>query len=231
MSEPKVATPVAEKKRVKKVEQTQKVVISMDKSDAVVLQLNMDEAILLEWSTGSFRRLPPVVVEKLRPDNMRAYLITETKVDQRAARASKVEVLRNPLNPLTGYSESREVIRPRRGWHQCWANPGRDFDEKMRGPYKQVCLPTEDQKKSKYEPGDESGEVFKRLNGEGKVEAIALECPEHLFKAYLEWMSSQSGVRKATVKTDFFTAMENINRELPRDSRIKPIDDTGDLQD
>jgi len=222
---------VMQKNRVPEVEQMEKVVVSLDKSNEVVLQLNMDAKVRLEWDYLAFRKLPEAVVEKLRPDNMRAYLVAETKAEDRAKAQAAVKVVRNPLSPLSGYSEAREFVRKRSGWHQCWANPGRDFDAKMRGPYRQVREPTAEQKKSGYEPGDESGEVLKRFDGEGKVEAIALECPQKLFDEYLEWMSAQSGDRRQGVKADFFSAMENINRELPRDARIKPIDDEGQLQE
>jgi hypothetical protein len=219
----------AVKKRAEEPEQKQKVLVSLDNTNDMVLQMNMDGSIALDWDYLAFRKLPVAVVEKLRPDNMRTYLVAETKAAERAAHT--IKVVRNPLSPLTGYSEAREHVRARRGWHQAWANPGRDFDAKMRGPYQQVRQPTEVQKNTGYEPGEESGEILKRFDGENKVEAIAVECPEELYREYLQWVSDQSGVRRTGVKQDFFSAMENINRELPRDARIKPIDDAGELQE
>lgn len=227
LSEVVQVPPKTEEKRVAKAERIENITVGIDRTDDVILQLNLDKGVQLEWDELSFRKLPAAIVEQLRPANMKAYLIAETKAEEHARRVAKLELPKNPLSPLSGYSEARERIRARAGWHQCWANAGRDFDDKMRGPYKQVRK----QKDGENQPaGEENGEVLKRLDGEGKVEAIALECPEHLYLKYLEWMSSQSGVRKTGVKSDFFAAVEGINRELPRDQRILPIDDEGELQ-
>jgi hypothetical protein len=219
---------------VAKMEPAQKVMVSFDKPNDIVLQLNMDSGVELQWNAHDFRKLPENVVELLRPTNMRNYLVAETQFNANKAKdAGKIEVLTNPMNPLSGYTEARERIRARKGWHQCWAGPGRDYEAKISGPYKQVREPTEAQKRAGYEPGYEDGEVVKLLDGEGKVEAIAMECPQELFDKYLEWMSKKSGARKQEIKGDFFKSVEDINREIPasrKSERIIPLDSEGDVQ-
>jgi hypothetical protein len=216
------------------VEQVQRVTVGIDRNNEQVLQLNMDNGVELVWEPGNFRKLPESVVNALGKENLKRYLKAEVLAEEASRKAAKrVQVVGNPLmrNPLSGYSEYREEIRARRGWHQCWANPGRDFDEKMRGPYKQVRKPTDAQEKEGFEPGEENGEVLKRMDGEGKVEAIALECPQHLFEQYLQWMSDKSSLKRTEIKNDFFGKVEGINRDLPRDKRIMPMDDDGDVQE
>lgn len=212
------------------VEQRQKVTVGVDRNNEQVLQLNIDTGVQLVWDPKDFRKLPNAVVDQLSRENLKAYLKAEGAAEALKPQG-KVEVMRNPLlsNPLSGYAESREFIRARRGWHQYWANPGRDFDERMRGPYRQVRVPTDEQKKAGYEPGEENGEVLKRLDGEGKVEAIALECPQDQYEAYLQWMADASGLAKTTVKRNFAKRVEEINRDLPADMRVGLVDDEGDL--
>lgn len=224
---------VNEKSSSAKLEQAQKVTVGVDRNNEQILQLNQDQGVELVWVEGNFRRLPSEIVDKLTVKNLKNYLKTENAADAAAERA-KISTVRvgNPLqNPIGGYSEFRERIRPRKGWHQCWANPGRDFTEKMQGPYKQVRERTKEDEKNDVEPGYENGEVLKRLDGDGKVEAIALECPQELFEQYLQWMSDKSSLAKKQVKSDFFGKVENINRELPRDKRIHAMDDDGEVQE
>jgi hypothetical protein len=230
MSDVKVENKGAVKEnRSAKVEQVQEVLVTVDRSDEQILQFNVDRGVRLVWDVGSFRKLPEAVVDQLTVENMKAYVRAEALAE--AKKPVKVEVMRNPLqNPLTGYAETREKIRERKGWHQTWANPGRDFDAKMAGPYKQVREPTEEQKRKGYQPGEENGEVLKRITADGKVEAIALECEEHLFKAYLKWMADASSQRKTGIKQDFFTSVETLNKGLHRSQRVLAEDLEGELQ-
>jgi hypothetical protein len=216
--------------KVDKVEQPQNVIVGVDRSYEQVLQLNADPSVVLEWQPmeGAFKRLPAYVVEKLTPGNMRNYLVAETKFD--AVMSKVVKVVTNPFNPLMSDSAFREKIRARKGWHQCWAGPGGDAETKLAGPYKQVRKPTEAQEKKGYEPGEEEGEILKRNDGMGNLEAIAVEVPEHLFKEYLEWMSVKSRGKKTEMKEQYFGKVEDINRDLPRDKRIVPIDDEKEVQ-
>jgi hypothetical protein len=202
----------------------QKVTIGIDRSYEQVLQLNSDPSIEMVWvpKEQEFKRLPPHVVEKLTPGNMRNYLIAETKFD--AAVSTRVKVVVNPFNPLLGNSNYREKIRARKGWHQSWAGPGGDVETKLSGPYKNVRKPTEAQEKKGYEPGEEEGEILKRNDGMGNVEAYAVECPEHLFQQYLEWMSAKSQASRTALKEQYASEVEDINRDLPKDKRIVPMD-------
>ena len=219
------------KEVVAEVAQPQKVIVGLDRSYEQVLLLNADPSVELEWvpKEQQFRRLSPAVVEQLTPSNMRNYLIAETKFDIEMSK--RVKVLSNPFNPLMPDSAFREKIRARKGWHQCWAGPGGDAETKLAGPYKNVRKPSDAQERGqKFEPGEEAGEILKRMDGNGLVEAIAVECPEHLFQEHLEWVSQKSRASVVQQKEQYFGKVEEINRDLPREKRIVPIDDAGDVQ-
>jgi len=213
-----------------KVEQGQVVAVDVDKSDSEILQLNLDKKVQLVWGAGQFRKLDEAVWKQLSPDNMKEYLKAEAVFDmeQKAIASTKVEVLTDPFDPVEGDSNFRLKIRPRKGWHQCWKSPGMEFEAAMSGPYKQVRKPTEQQKKEKFEPGYEDGEVLKIIDGKGDVELIAVECPEELFEKHKEYISQKSVRRFQKITEDYATGIEGINREMKRkDGRIVPLDGDG----
>ena len=196
--------------------------ISIADSDETVLKLNQIPEVKLEWDFKAFRKLSDGVVKELRADNLKRYVLAEAKAEEESKKAVRVT---NPFNPIKGNAEFREFIRPRKGWHQAWKNPGREFDEAMAGPYKQVRKPTKEQEKAGFEPGEETGEVWKRLDGKGEAEAIAVECPQELFDQYLKWMASKSDEAYRGVKENYYNAIEDINRKVTRrGARITPME-------
>jgi hypothetical protein len=220
MAKSKLATPletpvVEEDNSLEKVEQVQKVHIGVDKSVPVVLSLNQDKGMDLVWDANDFKKLPMNAVEQLRLDNLRRYITAEVQYDAAVkARAAQPKILRNPLNPMASYASKREFIRARTGWHQCWAAPGRDFEAKVSGPYKQIRKPTAEQEKVGFKPGEEEGEILKRYDSEGKVEAIAVELPQQVYEDWLEYCSAASGVKKQEVRASFMNEIEDINRTI-----------------
>lgn len=205
-------------------EQRQKHLISIAESDEQVLKLNQMKELDLEWDPKAFRKLKQSTVEKLEMKNLRRYILAEAEAEKIAARAVKIV---NPFNPLVGNAEAREYIRPRKGWHQAWKNEGREYQEAILGPYKPVRDPTAEQKKSGYEVGEENGEIIKRKDAEGKVEAIAVECRQELFDQYLQYMSDESSTRLGAMKDGYFQAIEDINKDIKRrDARITPMEYT-----
>lgn len=220
------------KKSVDGLEQVQKKVVGIEVSDQDVLQFNMMEDVELHWEGNTFRKLHEKVQAQLRPDNLKRYLRADLAAEQRAEEFSRKVTSRNPFNPVVGEAEAREYIRPRRGWHQAWKNPGREYDAAVLGPYKPVREPTPEQKKSGYEAGDESGEVYKRLDADGKVEAIAVECPQELYEEYLKWMCEESTRRYGGITEDYLVKIEEINKQTNRsDARIIPIVDGKEVRD
>jgi len=125
-------------------------------------------------------------------------------------------------------SSYRLKIRPRRGWHQFWKSPGVDFEMAIAGPYKKVRKQKDGEEQ---EPGYENGEVLKLLDGEGKVELIAVECLLEMYEKHLEAMARKSSRMLVGAKEDFFRATEEINRRQGnRNARIVATDESGDLQ-
>jgi hypothetical protein len=213
-----------------KVEQPQIVVVDVDRSDSEILQLNLDKKVQLTWSTGLFRKLDEAVWKMLSPDNMKEYLKAEAVFDmeQKAIASTRVKVLTDPFDPIEGDSNFRLKIRARRGWHPCWKSPGMEFEAAMSGPYKQVRKPTKEQIEKGFEPGYESGEVLKIIDGKGDVELIAVECPEELFEQHKEYISQKSVRRFQKITEDYASGIEDINRGMKRkDGRIVPLDGDG----
>ena len=212
---------------VAEVEKVQIVNVNFDKSDEAVLQLNLDKGFVLEWSHESFRKLPEKVWKQLKPENMRNYLKAEGIFEAvyRVNNAERVEVVDNPFNPIEGNADYRLKIRERKGWHGAWKAPGIELDSALLGPYVQVRKPKEG---TKEQPGEETGEVLKILDSEGKVEAVAVECREDAIKKYKEWMSQQSRKRYDGIKSEFAAGVSSINRGLSKsEGRITPLDENG----
>lgn len=214
-----------EESGAKKVEQRSTKLISIADTNELVLQYNGMEELDLEWDRGAFRVLPVNVQEKLRPDNLRRYVMAEIRAQEEAKKASKVTVTANPMNPIQGAADYAEYIRPRRGWHQAWKNEGREYEAAILGPYRPVREPTDAQKKEgKYEPGEENGEIKKRKDSEGKVEAIAVECPQEIFEQYLNYMSESSSSRFTQIEETYASELEQINRNVGhKDARVIPM--------
>lgn len=212
------------------MEQVRYETITVDTEVAQLLKLNATPGVKLVWDPFSFKELDADVLKQLNPEAMEAYFKAKADVDKRAkmAQASVLSEIVSPLESRAGY---RLKVRPRRGWHQCWKAPGQDFDVAMAGPYKQVRKPTKEQEEKGYEPGEESGEVLKILDGEGKVELIAVECQEHFYKQHLEAMSQKSTRMYTATKERFFEGVEDINRTISdKSARMKPVDESGEVQ-
>lgn len=219
---------MAKKSGVVNLESTGKKLISIDVEDSRVLE--WDKAgVVLTWDPYAFRALKDETVKELTEENRTAYYMAKIRADERAKEATRererdLEV----LSPLEMNAQFRLKIRPRRGWHQCWKSPGVDFDTAMSGPYKQVRKQKEGEEQ---DPGYENGEVLKLLDGEGKIELIAVECPQEMYEKHLEAMARKSSRMLVGAKEDFFRATEEINRkQTSRDARIVATDESGELQ-
>lgn len=224
---------------VTKTETVQKILVSIDKTNEQVLQLNMDEGIRLVWDGDDFRDLPEAVEKQLRHENLKSYWVAQTKAREKGKRALQSLKLESPLNPLGMNTESRLKIRERVGWHQCWKSPGGELDAALAGPYRQVrkqaLLKGKDgkqvldkwnqPKEEEKAPGEENGEVLKLLDENQKVELVAVECPLELYLQYLQWMSDKSRSMYLGNKARFSENVEQLNRNLKRDMRMKVIDE------
>lgn len=216
---------------VDKVEQKTRVTIALDKTNEQILALDQDDKVELVFDFMSFRKLPEEVVTKLKVVNQRSYWIAEAKAEEYANNVLKTpRIFSNPLGNTSDAYVHQLYIRPRPGFHQYWAAPGADFDRcMMSGNYHQVRKQKVDVNGNSVEkdvaPGEETGEVLKRIDAEGKVEAIALECREEHYLEYLQWMDQQSTMKYRSIKDDFMTNVENLNRDAKsRSSRITPMD-------
>ena len=212
---------------VGQAERKEVIYATVDKTDEQILALIQDDGVELDFDYRSFRKLPESIVGKFDMETLKRYWIAESKAKDYAERAAgEVKIIENPLGSSQSAFEHRLRIRTRKGWHGYWANPGADFDRCMAsGMYKQVRRPTEEQEKKGFEVGEENGEVVKRLNAEGKVEAIALECREEHYQQYLQWMDQQSSLRYGAIKENYMTNVDGINRDIKdRSARIRPLD-------
>jgi hypothetical protein len=217
------------KSGVTKVDTKRKTLISIDLSDEVVLELDRKGEVALSWDPFSFRALKEETIKELSEESRVAYYKAKIEADERAKEAErKAQADLEVMSPLEMNSSHRLKIRARRGWHQAWKAPGVDFDTAMSGPYKQVRKQKEGESE---EPGYENGEVLKLYDGEGKVELIAVECPEELYQQHLLAMARKSSRMLVGAKEDFFRATEEINRKQSnRDSRIIATDESSELQ-
>lgn len=214
------------------VETRQKVIITFDRTDEQVLQFNMDKNLVLNWDEDRFRELPETVTRQLSYENLVAYLVVQTHVKEKKEgkkKPSKIEV--QSINPLGMNTSYRLRIRERSGWHQCWKAPGGELEAALAGPYKQIRKQKATGKKDAYgeevleteEPGYENGEVLKILNDENKVELVAVECTEEVFKAGMEWQAKESRSRYRANTDKFTTTIEEINTGLSKDHKMKVL--------
>lgn len=221
-----------EKSGVGKVEKVQKVKIGFDRTDEQVLQFNQDTEVELIWDEDDFRELSEAVERQLRYQNLKNYLTVKVKNESKAKKALEVQAV-SLVDPLGMNADYRLKIRPRRGWHQCWKSPGMEFDSAMAAGYKQVRKRKATGKKDKYgedilenvEPGYENGEVLKIMTEDGKVELIAVEVEEQRFRDHLKWMSEKSTSMYRGNKQRFNENVEELNRRLDPDKRMRVIDE------
>jgi len=212
-------------------ETRQKVTIGFDRTNEEILQFNMDSALEMVWDSGDFRELPQNVERSLTFDNLRNYLKTQFKVAEEAKKAGRATRVEPLINPLGMNSDFRLRIRARRGWHQCWKTPGMELDAALAGPYKQVRKLKETGKKDRNgdpvlenaEPGYESGEVLKLQDENNKVELVAVECPQEQYEAFLEWMAAKSRGMYSANEDRFEENVEQLNKKLDRDKRMKVL--------
>jgi hypothetical protein len=202
--------------------------VKRDTSDEKVLQLNVDSNVILIWSEDSFRELPESVELQLKPQNMRNYLKVKMIIEARVKNVEEKAIVSNDddLDDMEFMADYRLRTRERRGWHTYWAAPGPDFDRCIAsGHYKQIRKQLEGEDR---EPGYENGEVLKLLDGEGKVELIALECPMEYYQKRIQRMATKSQERYAANKEAFASVVEEeINVRAPREARMNVYDENG----
>lgn len=203
--------------------------VSRDISNEKVLQLNIDEKVVMEWDVESFRELPEDVELQLRPKNLKNYLTVKIRIGERVKEVEeKIAVDDDDLDDMDFMADYRLRTRQRRGWHTYWAAPGPDFDRCVAsGYYKQIRKQLEDEDR---EPGYENGEVLKILDGDGKVELIAMECPVEYYEKRIQRMATKSKERYAANKEAFATVVEEeINVRAPREARMNVYDENGKI--
>jgi hypothetical protein len=212
--------------------QLQSVKVLIDMTDERILQFNQDSKVRLTWDEGSFRELPEVIEKQLTFENAKAYIIVQQRVKEKAEKAAAtITGFEAPMLDMQDWAQYKLNIRKRAGWHSYWAAPGADFDMRMGiGVYKQVRKHKVDALGNDLEPsaapGDETGEVLKILDGDNKVELIALECPEEFYLKVIDSMSKQSVARYQSQKEGFEqTIEEQVNVHVKKDHRMKVFGD------
>jgi hypothetical protein len=213
---------------VVKNEQVQVVHVNIDMTRERLLQFNQDEKVRLVWDEDEFKELEEVIERQLSYENLKNYLIVKQHVVEKAKKAASTITGFEPAKlQLQDWASYRLKIRERKGWHPYWASPGADFDMRMAlGVYHQVRKHKTDtygkDLEPDVEPGYESGEVLKLLDGDGKVELIALECPLEFYEEVINDMSTKSVARFKRQNESFAeTIEEEINVRVPKDHRMK----------
>ena len=217
---------------VRKPVHAQKVLVKVDMNDEQVLQFNQDKEVELVWSEDGFRELSETVEKQLSFENLKRYFAMQYVVKERAKKAAgSFKVLEDPMNPLGMNADFRLKIRERPGYHQCWKSPGQEFDAAMAGPYTQVHKQADlaNGKKENKPAGEENGEVLKLIDGNGKVELIAVECKLELFEQFKEFMAAKSRQMYRGNKETFTSSIETLNRATSKQNRLKVIDEEGDV--
>jgi hypothetical protein len=208
--------------------QVQSVQVTIDMTEERLLQFNQDEKVRLVWDEDGFRELGEVIERQLSYDNLKSYLIVKQKVEAKAKKAVETITGFEPAKlQLQDWATYRLKIRERKGWHPYWASPGADFDMRMAlGVYKQVRKHKVDGQDKDLEPdvkaGEETGEVLKLLDGDNKVELVAMECRQEFYEEVVSDMSKQSVARFTNQNESFASTIEEeINVRVPKDHRMK----------
>lgn len=126
---------------------------------------------------------------------------------------------------MLGTSARKKMkLRPRRGYRQTWIRPDMLDDAKEAGYVNVRRAKTGKNEK----PGEESDEIIV-LGPRDTPELIAMEIPEHRYKAHLVAVSQKSKRAYQANKDGFKTAVENVKRSVGNDYDVNVVDDEKDV--
>lgn len=204
-----------------------KVSKAVKKPKKMVARVDSEPLDIIEWckeggeivfDANDLPKLTEEELEQLPWYAVKQYKQELRKVEEKAAQGiSEIET-------LSGNASTKLRIRERRGWHQVWKRPDQ-FQDALDKGYVQVRKP----KKEGEKPGYEKGEVLKILKGTGDVELIAMEIPQEKKDQHVKAMTAKSRRAYKSNKEGFAASVEEVNRQVPKESRVKVIDNEGDV--
>lgn len=214
--------PVEEVKKESEVTQTVK------KGKIIDAHIDSDPKTLLKWvQSGGSIAFDPDDLPKLSDENLEPFPYATVKayksaVSQAATKSTgRVEV----LDTLGGNASTKLKLRKRRGYHQTWKRPD-ELDDALEIGY--VVIREAKNDKERQNPGTESGRI-KRIGPEDKAELIAMEVSQERYDNHVKAMTRKSRAAYTANKEKFAGNVEQFNRNLPKNDRMKVIDDEGDV--
>jgi hypothetical protein len=201
----------------KAVKKPKKMVARVDSEPLDIIQWCKDGGEIV-FDANDLPKMTEEELEQLPWYAVKQYKAELKKVEEKAAQGiSEIET-------LSGNASTKLRIRKRRGWHQVWKRPD-EFQDALDKGFVQVRK----QKKGDEKPGHEKGEVLKLYKGAGEVELIAMEIPEERHEQHVKAMTAKSRRAYKSNKEGFAASVEEVNRRVPKESRVKVIDNEGDV--
>lgn len=197
------------------------------KAKKVVVGSEDDISTILEWVNEGVEvlfdkdDLPVLVEEELAELPYKA--VKQYKSERSAKEKAALKGI-SEIETLSGNASTKLVLRERRGWHQTWKRPDQFEDAKNKG-YVEI----REKKDEGEKPGYEKGPVMKIHKGPGEVELIAMEVSQERYDKHVLAISQRSQAAYKNNKAGFQETVEEVNRTVDKNSRVKIIDDEGDI--
>lgn len=128
------------------------------------------------------------------------------------------------IETLSGNASTKLRLRKRRGWHQTWKRPD-EFESAKEKGYVEI----REKKGEEEKPGYERGPVIKIHKAPGEVELIAMEVSQERYDRHVQAVSQRSQAAYKNNKAGFQQSVEELNRTVDKENRVKIIDDEGDI--
>lgn len=208
------------------VESGEKVV---EKKKRMVAQMDTDGQEIVKWVREGGEvvfmsdDLPRLTDELL--EDLPFRVVKEYKAARKKAEAA---VLSGELDiqTLSGNASNKLKLRARPGWHQTWKRPD-ELEDALNKGYVRIREPNP--KKGKEGPGQESGPIKTIKKGQGDVELIAMEVSQERYDRHVQAMTKKSRDAYARNKMGFASSVEEVNRRVPKEDRVKIYDAEGDV--
>lgn len=204
-----------------------KVSKAVKKPKKMVARVDSDPLEIIEWCQKGGEivfdafDLPKLTEEEL--EQLPYYAVKQYQAELRKAEEQAMRGI-SEIETLSGTAETKMRLRKRRGYHQVWKRPD-EFEDALDKGYTQIRNP----KKEGEKPGYEKGEVKKIMKGQGEVELIAMEIPEDKYQQHVKAMTAKSRRAYKSNKEGFAASVEEVNRQVPKESRVRVIDNEGDV--
>lgn len=187
--------------------------------------LDSEPSMLLEWvQDGGSIAFDPDDLPKLSDEELEPFPYSTVKAYKEAVSKVRKSVLKvDTLDTLGGDANAKLKLRKRRGFHQTWKRSD-ELDDALDKGYVVIREPKSD----KEAAGKETGPI-KRIGKEDQAELIAMEVSQERYDNHVKAMTRKSREAYTSNKERFAGNVEQFNRNLPKNDRMKVIDDEGDV--